>query len=301
MTLPSGRQHLLRLGDHEAVVTEVGGGLRRYDVAGQEVVDGFVQDALCDGGRGQTLLPWPNRVAGGRWSWDGADLQLPLTEAKAGNAIHGLTRWLSWELVESTTHSAHLRVRLAAQPGWPFPLLCELRYALGPDGLTVDTLVTNTGTTVSPAAAGAHPYLSARGHVDDCVVTVPATTWRPTDERGIPTGVEAVEGTDRDFRSARPVGGLLLDTAYGGLLRAPDGRVRVDLARPDGSSARLWAGEGYEHLQVFSGDTLAPHRRRQGLAVEPMTSPPNALQTKEDLPALEPGETLALQWGITPG
>lgn len=301
MTLPSGRQYLLRHRDHEAVVTEAGGTLRRYDVAGHEVVDGFAEDETCDGGRGQTLLPWPNRVADGRWSWDGTELQLPLTEPKAGNAIHGLTRWLGWELVESTTSSAHLQVRVHPQPGWPFSLLCELRYALGPDGLTVDTLVTNTGTAVCPVAAGAHPYLSGRGPVDACLLTVPAGTWRPTDDRGIPVGAAPVDGTDVDFRSPRRIGSTELDTAYAGLVRAESGRVQVDLVRADGSSARLWAGQGYDHLQVFTGDTLAPHRRRRGVAVEPMTSPPNALQTQQDLPRLEPGQVLALQWGISPG
>ncbi|HEY1296256.1 MAG TPA: aldose epimerase, partial [Chloroflexota bacterium] len=50
----------------------------------------------------------------------------------------------------------------------------------------------------------------------------------------------------------------------------------------------------------FTGDTLEPHKRRRGLAVEPMTCPPNAFKTGQDLIVLRPGESVALGWGITP-
>ncbi|MEO6205007.1 MAG: aldose epimerase, partial [Mycobacteriales bacterium] len=80
MEPPSGIQHVLRLGDAEAIVTEVGGGLRVFRVGDIDVLEPFPLDAMCDGAHGQTLLPWPNRVADGTWSWDGEDHQLPLTE-----------------------------------------------------------------------------------------------------------------------------------------------------------------------------------------------------------------------------
>jgi aldose 1-epimerase len=49
---------------------------------------------------------------------------------------------------------------------------------------------------------------------------------------------------------------------------------------------------------VFSGDTLAPERRRQGLAIEPMTCPPNAFRSGRDLIVLRPGEATVLEWGV---
>ena len=50
-------------------------------------------------------------------------------------------------------------------------------------------------------------------------------------------------------------------------------------------------------MQLFTGDPL-PDVARRSLAVEPMTCPPNAFQTGEDLIRLEPGETFAGTWGI---
>lgn len=55
----------------------------------------------------------------------------------------------------------------------------------------------------------------------------------------------------------------------------------------------------YRYVQVFSGDTLGPDKRRRGLAVEPMTCPPNAFRTGVDLMVLRPGEDIRLEWGIT--
>ena len=62
----------------------------------------------------------------------------------------------------------------------------------------------------------------------------------------------------------------------------------------------LWVDRGYAFLQVFTGDTLAPARRRTGLALEPMTCAPNAFRSGEGLAVIEPGgSSLSLKeaWG----
>lgn len=299
MELPSGQQFVLTAYGATATVTEVGAGLRTLHVDGFEVLDGFAAHETCDGARGQTLVPWPNRVADGTYTWDAGPQQLALTEPERHNAIHGLTRWANWELLELTTGTVHLRHRLHPQPGWPFMLRCDLRYALRPDGLEVSTTLTNIGHEPCPAAAGAHPYLSAGGGtVDSCQLQLSADTVLPTDDRGIPIGRRSVQGTQLDFRHARQIGEQRLDLTFTDLHREADGAAHARLSRPDGVSLRLWAGEGYDYLEVFTGDTLRPDRRRTGLGVEPMTAPPNALQTGQDLLRLEPGQSTERVWGL---
>ena len=52
---------------------------------------------------------------------------------------------------------------------------------------------------------------------------------------------------------------------------------------------------------LFTGDTLGDvGRRRQGLAVEPMTCAPNAFRTGDGLRIIEPGEAFRASWGIIP-
>jgi aldose 1-epimerase len=126
---------------------------------------------------------------------------------------------------------------------------------------------------------------------------VPAQTRVLVDERSLPTGTEAVDGTPYDLRTARPIGDLVLDTAFTDLVPDEDGRVRVVLAAEGGTATQLWS-EAAPWLQVFTGDTLAPDRRRRGVAVEPMTAPANALATGDGLTVLEPGRSFALRWGV---
>src|SRR4051812_15833064 len=59
---PSGKQFFLQLGSSTAVVTEVGAGLRSYCAGGVELLDGYGVDEMCSGARGQTFIPWPNRI-----------------------------------------------------------------------------------------------------------------------------------------------------------------------------------------------------------------------------------------------
>jgi len=95
------------------------------------------------------------------------------------------------------------------------------------------------------------------------------------------------------------VGETVLDTPYASLAPDADGRVVVRLAHPgDGTGVDVWGGAGTRYLQVFSGDTLAVDRRRQGLAVEPMSCPPDAFRSGVDVAGLQPGESHVLEWGL---
>ena len=122
MIAPSGEQFELSFGDQRAVVVEVGGGLRSYAVGGRDVLDGYGADAMSTSGRGQLLMPWPNRVEDGSYEFDGTRQQLPLTEPERGNAIHGLVRWASWSAAGREPDRVALRpysARKARECGYP--------------------------------------------------------------------------------------------------------------------------------------------------------------------------------------
>jgi aldose 1-epimerase len=297
---PTGEQHQIRLGDQQAVVVQVGGGLRSYDVAGRPVLEGFAAQARPEGGRGQLLVPWPNRIRDGRYLWADAEHQLALSEVAKHNAIHGLLRWVEWALLDRTESRVTVGARLWPQPGYPFRVDVSTAYELTDAGLTVTITGRNQGTEPAPYGVGQHPYLTVGTVlVDEAVLTIPADGWVRCDHRGLPVAIDPVAGTPYDFRCARAIGDTQLDTPYAGLTRNADGRAVVRLDAPDGSSGvDLWLGEGADYLQVFSGDTLAAPRRRTGLAVEPMSCPPDAFNSGEGLVALDPGATHLLRWGV---
>lgn len=292
---PSGIQYPLASGDQEATVVEVGGGLRTYTVAGEPVLDGYELDEMAGGGRGQLLLPWPNRILDGRYQFDGADLQLALTEPGRHNASHGLVRWANWRAVAQEPDRVVMELALHPQPGYPFSLDFSVEYRLGPGGLSVATTATNRGDRPCPYGAGAHPYLTVGTDlIDDALLLIPAETWLETDDRGIPTGSAPVDRSPYDFRQAKQIGHLVLDTAFTDIVdteavvASPDGQRRVS----------VWWDESYRWLMVFTGDTLDPARRRRGLAIEPMTCAPNAFVTGDGLKVLEPDESWTTTWGI---
>ena len=119
---------------------------------------------------------------------------------------------------------------------------------------------------------------------------VPAATWYPTDDRGIPIERRSVIGTDRDLRELTPIGDLVLDTAFTDLERSADGTSTVLVSRPDGSRVELWMDEQYRYVELFTGDSLPEKsRRRRSLGVEPMTAAPNAFRTGDGLLTLGAG------------
>jgi aldose 1-epimerase len=299
--LPTGEQFALRTADAEAVVVEVGGGLRSYRVGGRDVVDGYAATEIPAGSRGAVLAPWPNRLRDGRYTWDGAEQSLALSEPETSTAIHGLVQYVPWQVVDRTGDTVRLEHLLHPHPGYPFVLRVQVAYELSPDGLRVTTTATNSGDVPLPYGEGHHPYLAAGPGllVDDCTLVLPAATRLEADERGLPTGAVPVAGTPYDLRAGRPIGDLVIDHCFTDLRRDDDGLARVRLTGPDGRGAEVWVDGAYSHLQLFTGDVL-PERRRQGLAVEPMTCPPNAFATGESVIRLGPGESATGTWGITP-
>lgn len=303
--LPSGDQWTIRQGDQEAVVVEVGGGLRTYAFRGRDVLAGYPPDARCSAGRGQLLVPWPNRIRDGRYTFAGRDHQLALSEPDRANAVHGLVRWAMWSALERTEDSVTLGCRLRPQPGWEWSLDLSVTYALTASGLVVTPRARNVGTEAAPFGFGAHPYLSVGEiRVDEVELGIPAASLLELDDRLLPTGVAAVEGTDQDFRQPRVLGELELDTAFTALDADADGRWRVTIANQgNGRAVTIWAdATAYPWLQVFTGDSLPlTARRTSGIAVEPMTCPPDAFNSGKDLLVLQPGQEFAASWGVTPG
>jgi aldose 1-epimerase len=251
--LPSGEQFELAAGGHRVVAVEVGGGIRAWD----GVLLGYDEDEMCSSGRGQVLAPWPNRLAEGRYEWDGEDLQLPVNEAASGSAIHGLVRWASWKAVEREPARVVLEHVLHAQPGYPFSVRLRVEYRLAESGLRVRTEAENVGDRACPFGAGHHPYvLAPTGRVDDLLL------------------------------DGEPIGDRQLDDT-----RHEPGGWRVEVGE-----VIVWADTAWPWLQVFTGDL--PDIRRRGLAVEPMTCPPQALRTGEGVIRLEPGDGWNGEWGI---
>ncbi len=293
---PTGEQCEIVSGQVRAVVTEVGAGLRSFTGGGLPYVETFDAGSRPPRGAGAVLVPWPNRTAGGRWTWNGTVQQLALTEPAAGNAIHGLLRHVLYRAGERSAEAVTLHAVVPPQPGWPVALATSIRYAVGAEGLTVTHTVRNVGTDPVPFGVGAHPYLRAGDTpTDECVLTLAASTSLPLRD-GLPTGPAVPAVGELDLRGGRPLAGVELDHAFGGCVPT-DGLVRHRL-EGGGAGVEMWADPEFGWVQVFTpGDH--PGRGR-AVAVEPMTCPPDALNSGEGLLTVAPGEEWSGSWGLRP-
>lgn len=288
----------LTFDDQVATVVEVGAAVREFRVAGRDVFQSYPESAFSTGFHGAVLLPWPNRLADGRYLFDGDEYQVPISEPSRMTALHGLSPWRAWSVVEHEADRVALRLSLLPSPGYPFYVDTVVEYQLDALGLRVTTTSHNVGDRPCPYAVGFHPWLSpGDATLDECTLSLDATHRFVTDDRLLPVGEETVAGTAYDFSDARTIGSLVLDDAFTGVPRAADGKVWVRLTGPDARTAAIWMDESCDYWQLCTGDMLPPHQARRGLAAEPMTAAPNAFVSGRGLRRLEPGDHVTTTWG----
>lgn len=292
-------QHLVIEADGaRAEIGTVAAVLRSLQVAGvqlTEPLDGRTSPPFANG---IILAPWPNRVRDGKWMLDGEEQQLDITESARGNALHGLLRFADYEVREQSASSVTLGAFIPPQHGWPFPLDTWVRYEVRADGLTVTHGVRNLGDRPAPYATGAHPFLRIGDTpVEELELTVAAGTYVDVDERLNPIGEKPVDGTRFDARGGLRVGDVDYDTAFGGVV--PQDGASAWLTAPDGATLELVQDVDWGYVQVFT----TPEFPRAGgtgtaVAIEPMTAPPDALNSGQSLQWIEPGASSEGSWGL---
>ncbi|VEG27792.1 aldose-1-epimerase [Actinomyces howellii] len=305
----------LRAGDYEARVATSGATLVHLRRQGRDLVVPF--DAARElplGWQGKTLVPWPNRIAGARYTHRGVEYLVPCNEPETGSALHGLVGWADFRVSSTGRGGATggrdeidelvLGLVLPASYAYPWSLEVRVRLSLeAEDGLTLEVTSTNLGAARAhrPGAVGAaqvegadapapygasiHPYLTRSVPLDECVLELPASRVLDTDATMAPAGLRPVEGTEWDWRAGRLVGATSTDNAYTGL---PAGPWEARLTGPEGRSVVMASSAPW--VQAYSGE----HLGRRGVAIEPMTCPPDAFNSGVDLRELEVGESHTL-------
>lgn len=278
----------LRSGSLHAEITARGAAVRVLRDGDRDLVTSWPEDGPIPFYSGTVLAPWPNRVAGARYTFDGSEHHLPVNEPDRGHALHGLvaeTAWTVAEHLQAEDEHGFVRLthRLEPSPGYPFTLELEIVHRLDASGLTTTLTARNAGERPAPYGCGPHPWLLA----DDDEMLLPAAKVLLVDEALVPRELAGVEGTPYDFTSARKIGETAIDHAFTGL---SEGRVRL-------SGVELtWDARVMPWVQVCTGTGLG----HAGLAVEPMTCPPDAFNSGTDLVVLAPGESHGASWRIRP-
>lgn len=298
---PSGEQWSISSGNHRATLVQLGGGIRSYEVEGEALLAGYSEHELPPAAAGQVLAPWPNRLANGDYTFRGDSFSLPHSEPELRNAIHGLSRWLPWQCSQRRDDAVTLSCLLAPQPGYPWPLKLSTMWHVSSDGLRATHVATNVGEKPCPFGLGAHPYVGVPGaRLDGLMLQLPVTWRLLVDEQKRPISRVQVAETEYDFRLLTPFPELALDTTFTGVRHGADGVARSRLALPDGSrGVEVWQDSAFSWLQVYTGAGVTD-RPGEVVAIEPMTCPPDAFNSRESLIVLQPGQRWTGSWGIRP-
>ena len=290
-------------GDWQLATSPYGASLRGLTRAGNPVITGYTGAAHKVGGQGDVLIPFPGRVTEGRYPFEGQTLQMDKNDSEGPNAIHGFVRKKIWDSRFAETEATYTtEIAASDNPGYPFALSVQVRYALSDAGLTVSFAIENIGKTNAPVAAGFHPYFTVGSDlINTDTLHVPLGAYLEYKDL-VPTGaVLPVAGSPYDFRQPRSVGGTALNTCFLQPARDGDGLLRVRLSDADTEKAvTVWMDAAFDYVVLYSGDPLPPDHSRRALAVEPMTCGSDAFNHPDwGLAVLSPGETLTGSWGVT--
>ncbi len=290
-TGPNGAVVHIAAGRYSAALASSGAMLGHVRLDGRDlVVPVDLEAALPVAYQGKTLVPWPNRITGARYVYDGTAYEVPINEHETGAALHGLACWEDWRIAECDESAVTFSLDILPSYGYPFSLHVTSTYSLDAEsGLEARVTATNTGTTTAPYGASSHPYLTCGGVIDDCLLTLPAGKVMQVNDHLAPDRLEDVSAAGVDFRGGRMVGGQFVDNAFTDL---PGGSWDVRLERPGDCAVVMTSGAPW--VQFFSGD----HLGRAGAAIEPMTCAPDAFNSGDGLIALAPGETHSFEWAL---
>lgn len=298
----TGNQYSISFGDYSAVVTELGANLRTLQWKGKDLIASFDPNETVPCCNGYVLVPYPNRVEDGQYTFEGTTYQLPIDEVERNTSLHGFGYRYFWKLESLTESSVELSWRAPAIPSYPFDITVFVHYELSDDGLSQSVTVFNNDEKPAPWAFGIHPWLSNGKHntgdaIEEdnaaCHLELHASKHVTVNDRLIPNGTEDVTGTKYDLTTNPSMEGKGFDDAWTGVEYIGDGSTTAVFTRPDGIQVRLSGDNTVNAWQVCTGTGFPEEIRPAGVAVEPMTAYANAFRTGKNLERVEPGESFS--------
>jgi aldose 1-epimerase len=296
-----------RTREHATILPYLGGTINSLALAHEgrliDILDGYLSDTdasanLISSFKGSNLFPFPNRIKGGKYEFNGINYQLNINFPNENNAIHGLILDHAFEIVRYESGEHHCSLLISYSPrvkpaGYPFDYALEVEYQWAEKKyFTCTSRVTNRSDTNMPVGIGWHPYfLAAAEKVDELWLQFPASRVLEVDQRMIPTGTSEAY---TNFNRLKQIAGTKLDHCF--VLKTNISTAEVIIEnRKLNFSYKIWQETGenkYYFLQIYTPPT------RKSIAIEPMTCIPNAFNNKTGLISLAPGKKTEVSWGI---
>jgi aldose 1-epimerase len=242
------------------------------------------------------LFPYPGRIGGAAFTFDGRTYQLEPGDA-FGNAIHGFVLDRPWRVVEQSASRVVGEFQASVEDcsileRWPADFRIRVSYEVRGRELVSDIRYENAGSGPLPCGFATHTYfrlpLTEGGDPEQTRVCVPATeTWLA--EQMLPTGQKGPTTGDIDLAGGGPLAGRKFDTYLTGLRPDADGRIRTRLTdAANGRAVTQSFDKAFTQCIVYT----PPHR--QAICLEPYTCLPDSYRLRDagyetGLQILQPG------------
>ena len=243
------------------------------------------------------LFPWPNRIAGAHFAWDGSSYDVPVTEPATGAGLHGFACHAKWQVLNADSDRATGEFILSRDApehvtDWPADAGIRLTYLLSERSLTARASVFSPAGEPLPFGLGFHPYLRVPGSFDQWLLQCDATGHWPLRDM-IPTGEILPLPPELDFRHPRAIGGAHLDDVLTGLPEATAISRRAALIGPE-TSIEVSSDPGFGEYVLFTPGS------RDAVAIEPYTCTTDAvhLGSRGGWQVLQPTEEATFEWRI---
>lgn len=285
--MSEGRLRLSAGSSIATVAPGVGGSIASWQVDGQPMLRSATAGTRADplGMASFPLVPYSNRIPGGRVTHDGDVHVVARTLAGEADPIHGVGLLRAWHVASVDTTSACLTLTHRGDACWPWPFTAHQCITVTPDGLTLDLRMINDADGPAPAAFGHHPYFERDGAI---LAFRAAQVWRDG-------GAQSISGPF-DFADGAAVGPSAIDHCYTGwdghaTIRWPGRRHALDIT----ASATLPAAVLYIPAgQAFFCFEPVPHRNHapalpgQGSAPMPVVDPGRSFTASIRLRVISP-------------
>jgi aldose 1-epimerase len=269
-----------------------GGSIARFDYApsdGKKIPLLRGTETDDDGVLGQgsfPLVPYCNRIRGGRFQFRGRDVRIAPNMPSDRSPLHGQGWLAAWEVARLGDAEAEL-VFVHEAGEWPWRYEARQVFSLDDGGLSVVLSCTNLSDGPMPCGLGQHPYFHCTPQT--VLDTQVESVWT-IDEDVLPVAKEPAQG--RYNLCARRVCGQDLDNGFGGwggraVIADPALPVRIEMSSPDADFFQLYSPA---YGDIFVAEPVSH--------ANAALNAPEAEWPELGLRVLEPGETMRLTMRI---
>lgn len=285
----------------QATIAQVGASLREFKINDIELVVPYAEDEPAPLCAGIVMAPWPNRIDGGKWQYEGNTLEVDITIHSQQNANHGFMGRFPYSLIEQAESSVTLGGVIYPREGYPFLVETTVTYSLSESGLTVSHTAKNQSDKKAPYAVGGHAYFQFSAEpTADLVIRTNAKTWLKCDERQIPTDWLPTPTDSYNLAEGVRIADHFFDDDFTDFDLDQDGLGHTYLTTASGQGLDVWQDQTFKHVVLFTPNFFPTKNGPvYAAAIEPQTAAPNAFNNGDGLAWIEPGAEFKAAWGVT--